>query len=269
MPSLLRLLPLAAVASTALAHLEIHYPTSVWTTTEDQQEEGGVCGGGTRGASVAWGTEGAFVSLSGDEGQTVRVLLASSNSSSENTTISDASSFPITLSEGAAFSSSGNLCLPLNLPTNYVPGSKATLYVEATGDDETVNLVPANTSAALVIDHGSPVVNPETGGNYTHYEFYCSNGTVPALDTCSCHCDGDHEHCDDSCPDERVQAAAQECAAGASGSSLASSTSSGQPTASGSNGAAAETGSSNAAGQTEIAGAAAAMLALVGAVALL
>lgn len=126
---------------------------------------------------------------------------------------------PIVLSEGAAFSESGNLCLPVNLPASYVSGSRATLYVEAMGDGETVSscagepfgdsqfgaelitsrfpapelvLVPSQLSNATVVEHGAAVVNEQTGGNYTFLDYYCSNSTIPALDTCSCHCHGDH-----------------------------------------------------------------------------
>ncbi|BGP42549.1 hypothetical protein JCM10450v2_006653 [Rhodotorula kratochvilovae] len=269
----------AAFAATASAHLDLNYPTSSWDLTEEQQEQGGVCGGGSRVAAVAWGTEGAFVSLSGDEGHSVRILLASTNSMTENTTIADASSFPIVLSEGASFSSSGNLCLPVALPTNYTSGARATLYVEATGEGETVSscaevvLVPANSGSSVVIEHGAAVVNPETGANMTVADYYCSNSTIAALDTCSCHCHGDSEHCDESCSAERVSAAAQECAAPASSSSAASSgapsaSASQTPAASGTVGqeAAAESqGGSSGAGSLQVGGVVAAMLAVAGA----
>ncbi|GAA5916752.1 hypothetical protein JCM6882_003046 [Rhodosporidiobolus microsporus] len=222
MSSILRLLAASAVASTALAHLDINYPTSSWSFTEEQQEEGGVCGGGSRVSAVAWGTQNGFVSLSGDEGHSVRVRLASSNSTSENVTVSDASSFNINLLEGATFSSSGNLCLPLTLPTGFVTGSRATLYVEATGEGETVSscaevvLVPADSGASVAIEHGAAVINPSTGGNYTVSEFYCSNSTIPARE-CSCHCHDSSAHCDDNCSADRLTQANEECAAIASG----------------------------------------------------
>ncbi|GAA5934121.1 hypothetical protein JCM3775_002880 [Rhodotorula graminis] len=229
--SMRTLASLAALAGLASAHLDINYPTSSWTFTEEQQEQGGVCGGGSRVAAVAWGTDSAFVSLSGDEGHVVRVLLATSGSTTENATVSDASSFPTVLSQGATFSSSGNLCLPVTLPTDLATGTRATLLVEATGDGETVSscaevvLVPADSGSSVVVDHGAAVVNPDSGANMTVRDYYCSNSTIAALDTCSCHCHGGSEHCDDSCAPERIATAAAECSAsaGAGGSSSSSS----------------------------------------------
>jgi len=115
MSAVLRLAALSALASVALAHVDINFPLvssilhvssaakdpyltrrlhqGTWTHTEEQQEEGGVCGGGSRVAGVAWGVQSAFVSLSGDEGNSVRVLLASTNSTTADTEIADASSF--------------------------------------------------------------------------------------------------------------------------------------------------------------------------------
>lgn len=137
------------------------------------------------------------MSLSGDEGHTVRVLLGTSSSTTENVTVTDASSFvspllpvscptqahhlpsrpfasqPLVLSEGASFSSSGNLCLPVTLPTDLPTGTRATLFVEATGEDESVSscaevvLVPADSGSTVVIEHGAAIVNPETGANMT------------------------------------------------------------------------------------------------------
>ncbi|TNY21114.1 hypothetical protein DMC30DRAFT_332771, partial [Rhodotorula diobovata] len=233
----------AALAGLAAAHLDINYPTSSWDFTEEQQEQGGVCGGGSRVAAVAWGTDSAFVSLSGDEGHTVRVLLGTSSSTTENVTVTDASSFPLVLSEGASFSSSGNLCLPVTLPTDLPTGTRATLFVEATGEDESVSscaevvLVPTNSGSTVVIEHGAAVVNPETGANMTVRDYFCSNGTIAALDTCSCHCHGGEEHCDDSCSPEHVSAAAAECSAASSSpsaSSASGSSGSSAPSATGS-----------------------------------
>ncbi|GAA6034482.1 hypothetical protein JCM8097_005351 [Rhodosporidiobolus ruineniae] len=257
--------------------MTIWFCQSSWNFTEEQQEAGGFCGGGSRGAAVAWGTQNGFVSLSGDAGQSVRLLLAAVDSTTENTTVADASSFPIVLSEGATFSESGNLCLPINLPTNYTSGAHATLYAEATGDGETVSscaevvLVPADSGASAVSQHGSSVSNP-AGGNYTTYDYYCSNGTIPALDTCSCHCHGDHGHCGSTCSEERVAQSNAECAAAAYGSSLPASSAASStpaPTATGSTGAAAEsstTGGSNGAGKFGVS--VAAVLAVAGVVAL-
>ncbi|GAA6018208.1 hypothetical protein JCM10207_002867 [Rhodosporidiobolus poonsookiae] len=280
MPSLFNLIAASAVASSALAHVAINYPTSSWNFTEEQQEEGGFCGGGSRVAGVAFGTENGFISLSGDEGATVRVLLASSNSATENTTVSSASDFPIVLSEGATFSSSGNLCLPLNLPTNYTAGAHATIYVAAVDGSETVsscaevNLVPADTSSATVYSHNSPVVNP-AGGNYTNYDYYCSNSTIAALDTCgSCHCHGDHAHCPDTCSAEGVEAANAQCAGTATSSDSHddhshddhshSSTASEEPSRTAEGAVApSATGGGNGAGRTSAAAGVAAALALV------
>ncbi|GAA5896584.1 hypothetical protein JCM8208_004239 [Rhodotorula glutinis] len=285
MPFTMRsLATVAALAGLASAHLDINYPTSSWNFTEEQQEAGGVCGGGSRVAAVAWGTESAFVSLSGDEGHVVRVLLASSGSTTENVTVSDASSFPTVLSEGAAFSSSGNLCLPVSLPTDLPTGSRATLFVEATGDGETVSscaevvLVPADSGSSVVVDHGSAVVNPETGANMTVRDYYCSNTTIAALDTCSCHCHDGKEHCDDSCSPERLELAAAECsAAAAGGSSSSSAPSSAAPSASGTVGQEATAseptqGGSSGAGTLSVTvggAAAAAVMAVVGAATLI
>lgn len=88
----------------------------------------------------------------------VRVLLATANSTTANATVSSAASFvcslsplprlvadPVSLpqtqvlSESATFSSSGNLCLPITFPAEYITGARATLYVEATGEGETVS----------------------------------------------------------------------------------------------------------------------------------
>ncbi|GAA5853025.1 hypothetical protein JCM8547_004775 [Rhodosporidiobolus lusitaniae] len=258
MSSVFRLLAAGALASSlAHAHLDLNYPTSSWNFTEEQQETGATCGGGTRVAAVAWGTQNAFVSLSGDEGHSVRILLASDNSTTANVTVESASSFPIVLSESATFSSSGNLCLPVTLPTDYISD---------------IVLVPTDSSAATVFEHEAAVVNPSTGGNYTFYDYYCSNGTIAALDTCSCHCHGDHEHCDESCSAERVSTAAAECAAAASGSSISSSpaaSSTASPTASatvGQDAATTSAGGSNGAGKNAVG--LAAVLAVAGMVAL-
>ncbi|GAA5824443.1 hypothetical protein JCM11251_000423 [Rhodosporidiobolus azoricus] len=219
MSTLLRLFAASAVITTAFAHIDLNYPTSQWSFTEEQQEQGGVCGGGSRVTAVAWGNQNAFVSLSGDAGNTVRVRLASSNSTTENVTVTDASSFNINLSEGATVPESGNLCLPINLPNSnvFVVGSKATLYVEATGEGETVSscaevvLVPADSGTSVAIEHGAAVSNP-SGGNYTVRDFYCSNSTIPARE-CSCHCHGDHAHCDESCSSDRLTQANEQCTA--------------------------------------------------------
>ncbi|GAA5985782.1 hypothetical protein JCM11641_006205 [Rhodosporidiobolus odoratus] len=243
-----RLAVCCALFSCALAHLDINYPVSSWTHSEEQQEEGGVCGGGTRSQAVTWGTENAFLSLSGDEGHTVRVLMASSNSSNADTDIAGSSSFPLTLAQNTTFPSSGNLCLPLTLPADYIVGK--------------VLLVPADTSATVVVEHDAPIVNPATGGNYTYYDYYCSNSTIPALESCSCHCHGDHEHCDESCSAERVQAAAEECAAAAGGSADASASGT---SAKGSIGGTQESGDSSGAGVLSLSGGAV-ILAAVGAV---
>lgn len=58
---------------------------------------------------------------------------------------------PIVLAENATFSSSGNLCLPLSLPAGYVSGSRATLYVEASGDHETVSSCAGMSSLPAMI----------------------------------------------------------------------------------------------------------------------
>lgn len=71
----------------------VHWRQGEWDFTSEQQESGAVCGGGSRPAALAWGTEDAFVSISGDEGNTVRILMATSGSASENATVQDASSF--------------------------------------------------------------------------------------------------------------------------------------------------------------------------------
>ncbi|GAA5836649.1 hypothetical protein JCM9279_000454 [Rhodotorula babjevae] len=284
--SMRSLATVAALAGLASAHLDINYPTSSWNFTEEQQEAGGVCGGGSRVAAVAWGTDSAFVSLSGDEGHVVRVLLASSGSTTENVTVNDASSFPTVLSQGAAFSSSGNLCLPVSLPTDLPTGTRATLFVEATGDGETVSscaevvLVPADSGSSVVIDHGAAVVNPETGANMTVRDYYCSNSTIAALDTCSCHCHSGKEHCSDSCSPERLATAAAECSAAAGGSSSSSSSaaSSAGPSASatgtvGQEAAASEPTQGGSSGASAVSvlggGAAAAVLAVVGAAVLI
>ncbi|ORY80690.1 hypothetical protein BCR35DRAFT_341471 [Leucosporidium creatinivorum] len=230
MSAALRLVALSALASVALAHVDINYPLGTWTHTEEQQEEGGVCGGGSRVAGVAWGAQSAFVSLSGDEGNSVRVLLASTNSTTADTEVADASSFPIVLAENATFSSSGNLCLPISLPAGYVSGSRATLYVEASGDDETISscaevvLIPdLNNGNTTVMEHGQAVVNEATGGNMTYFDYYCSNSTIPALDTCSCHCHGTSPHCDDTCSAERLETATAECSGDSAGAPSSSS----------------------------------------------
>lgn len=85
MSTILRLLVLSAFVTSALCHVEINFPLvsllevgltkahndvlqGSWNHTEEQQEQGGVCGGGQRVPGVVWGTTNAFVSLSGDEG---------------------------------------------------------------------------------------------------------------------------------------------------------------------------------------------------------
>lgn len=62
-------LALLSLASVAAAHIDIVYPQGSWTHTEDQQDTGAVCGGGTRVSSFAWGTENSFVAVAGDAGE--------------------------------------------------------------------------------------------------------------------------------------------------------------------------------------------------------
>ncbi|GAA5995874.1 uncharacterized protein JCM10292_004799 [Rhodotorula paludigena] len=209
----------SVLAAAVQAHVEINYPTGEWDFTSEQQESGAVCGGGSRPAALAWGTEDAFVSISGDEGNTVRILLATSGSASENATVQDTSSFPIVLSEGATFSSSGNLCLPVFLPDNVTTGARGTVYVEVNGDDGTlsscaeVSLVPANTGSTVVVEHGGAVINSETGANMTVRDYYCSNSTIAAR-ACSCHCHGASEHCGSTCTEQEQLDARAQCEAG-------------------------------------------------------
>ncbi|KAM0753684.1 hypothetical protein T439DRAFT_322573 [Meredithblackwellia eburnea MCA 4105] len=209
-------LALSFVAQVALGHVDINYPLGAWNGTEEQQETGAICGGAARAAAYSWGTQQPFVSLSGDPGQSVRVLLSTTNSTSTNTSISSAESFPIVLAGNATFSSSGNLCLPVNIPGTYVTGSRATLFVEASGGEhnEAVSacaelvLVPTNVNNLTVVasdGHDSGV---------TYYNYYCSNSTIAALDTCTCHCHETHAHCSSSCPTDRLAAANEGCANG-------------------------------------------------------
>ncbi|KAK4050053.1 hypothetical protein OIO90_005243 [Microbotryomycetes sp. JL221] len=212
----------ASFVALAAAHIDINYPTSSWVSS-DSANETAVCGGASRGTAVSWGTQNPTLSISGDAGHTIRILMATTNSASENTTITDASSFPITLAEGVTLPESGNLCLSLTLPDqDFVQGARATLMVEATGDDETdvscaeVVLVPADTAAAPAIEHGEPVLDPTTGDELTLRQYWCPNsdGQILALDPCSCHCHGTESHCSDECSTERIDAANVQCASG-------------------------------------------------------
>jgi hypothetical protein len=87
-----------------------------WEIEETTQETGAVCGGGTRGSAPAFGALNSFISLSGDEGQQITVMWATSNSTSDPVNVQGTSTFSDTLVSSATFPSSGNFCVNVTIP---------------------------------------------------------------------------------------------------------------------------------------------------------
>ncbi|KAK7047151.1 hypothetical protein VNI00_006816 [Paramarasmius palmivorus] len=213
----LRVLTSCVFVSAVVAHVDINWPRGQWTFTEEQQEQGGVCGGGQTDTAWAYNTVDPFISISGDSKELVTVKLVTANSTDASSLpqINDANVFNVTLAENVEISDSGNLCFDVSLPS-FAPGVQGIIYVAAT-DPESGRNVSTCASVVFVPSSldGEPVNLPTpttpTGNTIarTAQRFLrdqAATATAMAITLSS-------EHCDAGCSDAEVEAAAKECAA--------------------------------------------------------
>ncbi|KAM0792688.1 hypothetical protein ACM66B_002468 [Microbotryomycetes sp. NB124-2] len=241
-------LSLAVVAS---AHVDINYPTSSWTTAAEgpTPQVDNICGSSaTRSTPVSWGTQNPLVSVSGDAGHVLRISLATSNSTTENATVTDGSSFPILLAQNVTLPESGNLCLSLTLPSNsnFIAGARATLLVESQGEDEfdtacaEIVLVPADTASSPAFQHGEPVISQETGQELSLLVIVMEQRVSDLLPGSGVK--------SDSCPADQLSGANTSCAAGQSPTVTAASS----PTSSATTSASSQSGATGSLGSAAV-----------------
>ncbi|KIW99535.1 uncharacterized protein Z518_11274 [Rhinocladiella mackenziei CBS 650.93] len=218
---MMRLMTLGLWALTILprivvAHININYPLGQWNFTEEEQEEGAFCGGGTSGSASAWLAQDPFISLSGDAGETVTVRFIYSNYNPNGTEVFEGSidnpvDFNTTLVENVTIPDSGNLCVDTTLPELAI-GAVGVLYIAAV-DPQTGSNVSSCATIEYIPETLEGQLVPET--NLTYREFYCSNSTdLPVAETsCDCHCHDAEPHCTGVCSDEEIEAARDQCTA--------------------------------------------------------
>uniref|UniRef100_A0A0W0FQ34 Copper acquisition factor BIM1-like domain-containing protein n=1 Tax=Moniliophthora roreri TaxID=221103 RepID=A0A0W0FQ34_MONRR len=142
------------------AHANINWPRRQWNFTEQQQEEGSVCGGGQMDTTWAYNTM-AFHFI------TVKLVTANSTNSGSLPQINNANVFNVMLTENVKISDSGNLCFNVSL-LQFIPGAQGVIYIAATSSESAVVFAPSSLDGQPVIVNSKMAVNLTTNANYTY-----------------------------------------------------------------------------------------------------